>query len=260
MSTEQPLPYVIAEAGSCHEETLSNAIQLIQVARQAGADACKFQFWSSPARMRARRHIDEPSAQYDLGSIRPEWLGYLKQTCEGLQMAFACSVFLPEDVEVLSRYVDVWKVSSFEARDRELTRAIEKVRGERPWFISTGMQDEAERAGLPRGAIHLHCVSAYPCPLEQANLGAIEPHEGYSDHTRCIYTGGLAVASGADYLEVHYMLGHTSVGCPDYPVALSPGQLASYIYFARTAALARGSGEKAPQACERENMKYRVVS
>jgi sialic acid synthase SpsE len=257
---EQALPYVIAEAGSCHEETLSNAIQLIQAARHAGADAVKFQCWSNPARMRARRHIDEPSAQYDLGSVRPEWLGYLKHTCEGLKMAFALSVFLPEDVEVVSTYVDVFKVSSFEARDRELTRAIEKVRGERPWFISTGMQDEAERATLPRGSIRLHCVSAYPCPMEQANLGAIELHEGYSDHTRCIYTGGLAVAAGADYLEVHYRLDHTSRACPDYPVSLDPAQLASYIYFARTAALARGAGEKVIQDAERENMRYRVVS
>jgi sialic acid synthase SpsE len=156
--------------------------------------------------------------------------------------------------------VDVWKVSSFEARDRELTRAIEKARGERPWFISTGMQDESERASLPREAIRLHCVSAYPCPMEEANLGAIELHEGYSDHTRCIYTGGLAVAAGADYLEVHYRLDHTSRTCPDYPVALSPNQLASYVYFARTAALAHGDGSKVIQECERENLRYRVIS
>jgi sialic acid synthase SpsE len=96
--------------------------------------------------------------------------------------------------------------------------------------------------------------------MDQAALGAIERHEGYSDHTRCIYTGGLAVAAGADYLEVHYRLDHTSRACPDYPVALSPSQLEAYIYFAREAALARGSGEKEAQACERENMKYRVVS
>jgi len=159
----------------------------------------------------------------------------------------------------ISQYVDVFKVSSFEARDRELTDRIAEVKGDRPWFISTGMQDEQEDAQLPKEAIYLHCVSAYPCPLEEANLGAIEPHEGYSDHTRCIYTGGLAVACGADYLEVHYRLDSTSTTCPDYPVALSPSQLAQYIMFARTAAEAKGDGQKRVMDCERPNLRYRVL-
>jgi len=253
-----PNPYIIAEAGSCHEETLSNAIRLIEVAAEAGADACKFQMWSSPTRMRERRHIDT-SGQYDQGSIRPQWLSNLRDKCHAVNIAFACSVYLPEDVMEISQYVDVFKVSSFEARDRELTDAIARVKGDRPWFISTGMQEESDDAALPKEAIYLHCVSAYPCPLEEANLGAIEPHEGYSDHTRCIYTGGLAVACGADYLEVHYRLDSTSAACPDYPVALSPSQLAQYVMFARTAAEARGDGVKRVMECERPNLRYRVL-
>lgn len=257
MSTEI---FILAEFASCHEETLSNAIQGVQVARDAGANAVKFQYWSSPARMRERRHIAEPSGQYDLGSIRPEWFPYLKKMCEGLNTLFACSVFLPEDVEMVGKYVDVWKISSFEARDRELTRAVANARGDRPWFISTGMQNERDDGDRPHEAIYLHCVSAYPCPMEEAALGAIEPHEGYSDHTRCVYTGGLAVAAGADYLEVHYRLPHTSQACADYPVSLSPAELGRYIYFAREAASARGDGQKRVMDSERANLRYRVVN
>jgi len=254
------LPFIIAEAGSTHEGTLSNAIQLVHAAVEAGADAVKFQFWSVPARMRERRHISEPSLLYSEGSIRPEWFPYLKELCASQNILFACSVYLPEDVEEVSRHVDIFKVSSFECRDRDLTREVARVRGERAWFISTGMTDESDDRDLPREAVYLHCVSAYPCPMEDAALGAIEPHEGYSDHTRCVYTGGLAVASGADYLEVHYRLAHTSRACPDFPVALSPDQLAQYIFFARTAALARGDGTKRIQESERENLRYRVIS
>jgi len=122
------------------------------------------------------------------------------------------------------------------------------------------MQEAQDDATLPKEAIYLHCVSAYPCPLEEAGLGAIEPHEGYSDHTRCVHTGGWAVASGADYLEVHYRLDATSPACPDYPVALSPAQLGQYVLLARTAFQARGSGEKQIQESERINMKHRVIT
>jgi len=118
-----PNPYVIAEFGSCHEETLSNALRGIEVAAQADADAFKIQFWSSPERMRERRNL-QTSGAYDLGSIRPQWFPNLRDKCHALNIAFACSVYLPEDVQEMARYVDVFKVSSFEARDRELTRTV----------------------------------------------------------------------------------------------------------------------------------------
>ena len=176
-----------------------------------------------------------------------------------MNILLACSVYLPEDVQEMANWVDVFKVSSFEARDRELTDAVSRHRGDRPFFSSTGMQEEADDVTLPKDAIYLHCVSAYPTPLEDAALGAIEPQEGYSDHTRCIYTGGLAVASGAHFLEVHYRLDATSPTCPDYPVALSPNQLKQYVMFARTAWLARGDGQKRIMDVERENLKHRVI-
>lgn len=254
---EMRIPYVIGEFGSCHEETQSRALQGIEVAAAAGIDAYKVQYFSSPVRMRERRHIPEPSGQYDQGSISAGWFSNLRDKCHSMNISFACSVYLPEDVEIVSKYVDVFKVSSFEARDKELIDAITEVQGERPFFISTGMQEDW-RESKRRSGIYLHCVSAYPCPMEEASLGAIEFGEGYSDHTRCVLTGGLAVASGANFLEVHYRLDSTSEGCPDYPVSLSPQQLAQYVEIACTAALARGTGEKMIMESEKVNLKYRV--
>lgn len=68
------------------------------------------------------------------------------------------------------------------------------------------------------------------------------------------------MACGADYLEVHFRLNETSPNCPDYVVALSPDDLAKYIYWARTAHVMRGPGEKCIMDAERENLQYRVVS
>ena len=121
---------------------------------------------------------------------------------------------------------------------RELTRLI--PRDARTLFVSTGMQTPHDESYLPRTGVRLHCVSAYPCPPYEANLGAIERGQGYSDHTRCVFTGAFAVSAGADYLEVHYRLADTPASCPDYVVSLDPDGLQKYIGLAREAYRMRG--------------------
>lgn len=249
-----PSPFVIAEFGSCHEGDLDKAIEGIRVAKEAGADAWKCQFWSSPERMRERRKIQAPA--YETGSLKAEWLEPLMKAAHNSGLKFSASVFLPEDIDTLSPYLDYWKVSSFEARDRDLTRLIPR---DRQLFISTGMMTEHELSYIPNRAIRLHCVSAYPCLIDEANLGAIERGHGYSDHTKSVFTGAFAVSAGANYLEVHYRLNGTSQSCPDYPVSLSPEGLVQYVALARTAYRMRGDGRKVPREGERANMAYRVT-
>src|SRR5690242_911472 len=115
-------PFVIAEFASCHLGSLDKALEGIAVAHSAGASAYKVQFWSEPLRMRARRRVLAPA--YEQGSIQAEWLPALKKECHDRGLAFSASVFLPEDVATLAPHVDYWKVSSFEARDRNLTKLI----------------------------------------------------------------------------------------------------------------------------------------
>lgn len=249
-------PFVIAEAGSCHEGSLDTARELIGIAHSAGADAVKFQFWSNPGRMRARRAI--AGTAYDRGSLEADWLPGLARECHDRGLLFSASVFLQEDIPTLTPHVDFWKVSSFEARDRLLTSAIPI--DQRTVFISTGMMTSHDLSYLPKRAIRLHCTSAYPCPPYEAGLGAIERGHGYSDHTRCVFTGAFAVSAGADYLEVHFRAGSTPESCPDYVVALDPDGLQKYIALAREAFRMRGDGRKQPQLSESESLKHRVVS
>jgi N-acetylneuraminate synthase len=248
-------PFVIAEFASCHMGSLETALQGIAVAHSAGAQAFKVQYWSSPERMRSRRHVG--GLAYAQGSVPAEWHATLKQECRDRGLLYSASVFLPEDVPTLAPHVDYWKVSSFEARDRELTRLIPPGK---PLFISTGMSTEHEQSYFPKRGIRLHCVSAYPCPPYEANLGAIERGQGYSDHTRCVFTGAFAVAAGADYLEVHYCLADTPFECADFSVSLNPDGLMKYIGLAREAYKMRGDGRKMPQPSELENAQHRVFA
>jgi len=112
---------------------------------------------------------------------------------------------------------DSYKTASPDVVNRPLIDAI--LATGRPLILSTGAAslDEVHRAaswignaGARERTAALQCVSSYPTPQEDAQLGAIEVIQkatglttGYSDHTREIGTGALAVAAGACILEKH---------------------------------------------------------
>src|SRR5262249_39775188 len=190
-------PYIVAEAGSCHAGSLKYAIELIDIAKDTDCDAIKFQYWSSqywssPGRMRERRHFNGSEA-YEEGSVRARWLPALDEYSHACGLDFLCSVYLPEDVATLAPLVTGLKIASFESRNTELLQAC--LRYNLPLFISTGMQTGAEVARLLRSIVVgasaelrvlLPCVSAYPCPPEEANLSVLGQWlgiYGFSDHT-----------------------------------------------------------------------------
>lgn len=249
-------PYIIAEAGSCHEGQLARATRLVNLAKSCDADAVKFQYWSSASHMRARRRIENDTA-YNSGSIDVTWFPYLQNRAHEVGLDFMCTAYLPEDVEEVAKWVDAFKVSSFESTDEDFIHVHGKY--DKPLFISIGMWG-GEGWVFPERARVLHCISAYPCPLEEANLRGVLRADGYSDHTGHFVTGAFAVAAGARYVEVHFRLDDTKPTCPDYPVALSPADLGDYIKGCRLAAVMRGTGEWKVQPSEEVNVKHRVVS
>lgn len=253
-----PRPYIIAEAGSTHEGSLDKALELVQIAKVTGCDAIKFQWWSSPQRMRSRRRITREDA-YDTGSVAWDWMEPLRRAAHNGGLNYICTVYLPEDVVDLVPQVDAVKISSFESRDKELCREVNTLTPEtKPIFVSSGMSDVWESPLIKR-ALRFHCVSAYPTPYDQAALGAIERGMGYSDHTCRVETGAYAVMAGANYLEVHIRRWDTDPLNPDVCVSHDPGSLEEYVMRARTAWLMRGDGRKKPQMCELESMNHRVV-
>lgn len=248
------IPYVIAEAGSCHEGELSRALDLIKVADECDADAVKFQLWTDPARMRERRRVANPWA-YKQGSIEVGWLGELAQAATARDLEFMCTVYLPEDIKVVAPHVAAFKISSFEAGDEAFVAAHEEY--DKPLIISTGMMADLP-PHLERHTL-LHCVSAYPCPEDEAALARVEMRDGYSDHTRHEWAGALAVCAGAKIVEVHYCLADTTDACADLPVSHRPEGLRNYIRNIRFAARMLGTGQQVVQPAEVENLKHRVT-
>lgn len=220
---------IIAEAGSNHAGSLETAKRLIDCAVNCGANAVKFQFCSNYRKLMERRGLDKEPYPF---SINPAWLPYLQGYCHAHGVELMCSTFLPEDIGIVAPYVKRFKVSAFESKDEAFIRAhalygkLILVSGGNPF--SRGEVDT------------LYCVSRYPCPDNEAELIHIKAHDGFSDHTKNLISGALAVALGAAIIETHFRLNDTPKECPDYEVSKTPRELADYIRNIRQAEVLLG--------------------
>ncbi len=208
--------FVIAEAGSSHDNDLSKAYRLIEAAKECGADACKFQYWSSSKALADRRRIPLAEPVYAKYKLPEAWLEKLFLRCVEVGIEFMCTAYLIEDIPIIAPYVKLFKISAFEAEWADFVYAHKDLR--RPVIISKNPGKH-----LPPNtywADVLHCVSEYPTPMENLGLlnGMQESNccDGLSDHTTSTLTGALAVAAGATIVEKHIRLHDTAESNPDY--------------------------------------------
>lgn len=266
--------YVIAEAGSCHDGNIWKAARLVEAAASAGANAVKFQYWSDANALADRRKVPQHYRDiYARYQIPEAWLPTLQGLANGLNIDFMCTAYLACDVQTVAPYVKHFKIASFEAGADDLLAAHHKWLkwdqedgSDRMLIISLGMGALTPcGAAMPYGLLHrvsfLHCVSAYPAPVEALNLMMLsEQHiDGLSDHTppNFVQTGGLAVAAGAKIIEAHLRLIDTSIHNPDGEHAMNANQFAEYvahIRFAERCMIPRTGMHES----ENEMAKYRV--
>jgi len=248
--------YFIAECGINHNGNLDIAKELIDTAVAAGCNAVKFQlFYEGEV-----NGLWEKLKQYHLSS---DQLLRLWEHCDD-SIDFLCSAFGERSLQELFWLgIDTLKIPS-----GKLTNKIymEKAR----WFfkrfiLSTGMSTEEEIDKAisilrevqfckePEITI-LHCVSAYPAPLEEMNLRVLErwkgKYTGYrgcklgvSDHTKGTLVPILATAMGADVIEKHITLSKSLPG-PDHSASLEPAELFACMQTLRDAEKALGKPEK----------------
>ena len=119
---------------------------------------------------------------------------------------------------------------------------------------------DAGQAALLENVTVLHCTSAYPTPLDDANVSAMKPLRdafglkvGFSDHTEGMMASLTAAALGADVIEKHYTLDRELPG-PDHKASLEPGELALLIRGVRDTQISLGDGVKIPRPSELETI------
>lgn len=231
-SASDPLnPYIIAEIGVNHEGSLDLAKRLIELAKQGGAHAAKFQ--SYKAGKIASKHSpaywdlsQEPTtSQFELfqkyDAFGPSEYRELAAHCEKVGITFMSTPFDLEAVDFLDPLMPAYKIASADLTNVPLLRKIAE-KG-KPVILSTGAATLPEiehavltlrEAGCQELAL-LHCVLNYPTPLENAQLGMISVLKrtfpscviGYSDHVvpdGTISALEAAMLLGASILEKHF--------------------------------------------------------
>lgn len=266
---------VIAEIGSCHDGNLWKAHRLIDAAIAAGADAVKGQFWSSADALADRRCVPDVYREiYRRYRIPVAWLSLFSGQCAKAGVEWMCTAYLPRDVSTVAEYCQRFKVASFEANAADLLCAHRTWRrAGREVVVSLGMGGDVFKAMEGLGGWHLpgrvqflHCVSAYPAPLEAMQLSVLPSGGGHnllvglSDHSRQVDMGALAVAAGAEIVEAHIRLDDTDPDNPDYATAFSPHEFAEYVALIRRAETIMGDGVRRQQPAEQAMAAYRVRS
>lgn len=262
--------YVIAELGVNHDGRLDRALQLLDAAGAAGADAVKLQYFrtdellSAEARLAGYQHGQATDAgallrglelsDKDFAAVRDA----VRQ--RGLHFIVTCfSIEAAPRLRALD--VDAVKIASPDCVNTPLLETIAALH--KPLLISTGAADAVEVAALAAfldrrrlPAALLHCVSSYPTADADAALGAIMALppgfvRGYSDHTTGIDTGMLAVAAGACVLEKHLTYDRAAAG-PDHAASLEPDEFRQYLQGVRRGQVMRGDGVKRVLVCEQD--------
>ncbi|MBF0422928.1 MAG: N-acetylneuraminate synthase family protein [Magnetococcales bacterium] len=270
---------IIAEAGLNHNGSVTIAKQMIDVAARCGVDAVKFQK-RTVATLAIREVLDAEDRRFpEFGStyrqirehLELDWDAYvtLKAYTESNGLTFICTGFDPEAIDFLDRLgVPIFKLASHSLTNLDLLHHVAD-KG-RPVILSTGMAewDELDRAVaiLNQGPLALlHCVSAYPTPVEQCNLSMISLLKeryrltvGYSGHEMGYLPSVAAVAMGAKIIERHFTLDCRMTGF-DHKISLEPDALAAMVRDIRQVEAMHGHGEKRVSDQERiTRNKYHV--
>ena len=273
---EEPC-FIIAEAGVNHNGSVEQAKKLIDAAKDAGADAVKFQTFNAEKVVIEKAEKAEYQKETTGGGTQYGMLKNLELSEEDFNeladyakkagILFLSSPFDKKSVDLLDGInVPAFKIASGEITNFPLLRYIAK-KG-KPIILSTGMStlgevEEALNVIRSEGAedvILLHCVSDYPASIEDVNLRAMETLKqafripvGFSDHTLGITMPIAAVAMGACVIEKHFTLDRTLPG-PDHSFAIEPDELREMERGIREVEKARGGGIKEKSELESEEM------
>lgn len=269
--------YIIAEAGVNHNGSIELAKQMVDKAKEAGADCIKFQTFisknivSKSANKAEYQKQQTSSTESQLEMLKKLELSFddfreLKNYCDLKGIEFLSTAFDFDSIDFLNTLgVKIWKIPSGEITN--LPYLVKTAKTQKPIILSTGMStiEEIEDAiSILRhngcgDIVLLHCTTEYPAPYVDVNLRAMDDLRkrfnlpvGYSDHTKGIEISVAAVALGATVLEKHFTLDRNMEG-PDHKASLEPDELRNMVEAIRNVELALGDGKKRPSESEIKN-------
>ncbi len=258
---------LIAEIGNNHEGDPRLALELVDAAAAAGADAVKVQV-INPERL-VNRSQKERIAQLTRFRLPLAVIAEMAQRAAARGLLFVASAFDEQSLKEVAPLVATLKIAS---SDLDFTPLLVMAAGlNKPLLLSTGMGtlDEVKTAvatiaqnlqpprPLEDVLALLHCVSLYPVPLNLANLRAIQTLKkefpltvGYSDHCLGLECAVAALALGARIIEKHFTLDKTRRTFRDHALSADPQELRRLAEITHAFDEILGSGAKLPCKAE----------
>jgi len=265
--------YFIADVAANHDGDLERARMLIHLAKQAGADAAKFQNFRAPKIVSDYGFRSMEGGQvshqatwkksvfqvYQEASIPFEWTQILKDECDKAGIDFFSAPYDFEAIDMLDPYVEMYKAGSGEI---DWVEALERMASKgKPFFVATG----ASTIGEVQQAVHailkinpqlvlMQCNTNYtasPANYDHLHLNVLKTYAsmfpqvilGLSDHTHALAPVLGAVTLGARVIERHFTDSNQREG-PDHKFAMNPETWARMVEETRLLERALGQPDK----------------
>lgn len=272
--------YIIAEAGVNHNGNIEQALQMVDIAAESGADAIKFQTFktenivtkNAPKAQYQKERTNDTESQFEMLKrleLTSNDHTMLINYCKGRKIDFISTPFDMESIDLLKCLgLSIFKIPSGEITNLPYLQKIGSLN--KKVILSTGMATMAEigealkilqMSGTDIEKVTvLHANTQYPTPYEDVNLFAMQSiarefnvKVGYSDHSLGIEIPIAAVALGATVIEKHFTLDRNLDG-PDHSASLIPGELRLMVQSIRNVEKGLGTGVKQPTVSEINNI------
>ena len=264
--------YFIADISANHDGNLERAKLLIRLAKEAGADAAKFQNFRAPKIVSDygfKTMGEQVSHQatwkksvfqvYQDASIPFDWTPILKEECDKAGIHYFTSPYDFEAIDYVEPYVPAYKIGSGEI---DWIEALEHMAAKgKPVILSTGASTiaDVQRAvhavlAINKQLVLMQCNTNYTASLENyehIHLNVLKTYAimfpevvlGLSDHTRTVTTVLGAVTLGARVIERHFTDDTSRFG-PDHPFSMTPASWRDMVDRTRELESALGSADK----------------
>jgi N-acetylneuraminate synthase len=275
-------PYFVADIAANHDGDINRAFKLIELAKEAGADAAKFQNFRADRIVSNQgfMQLGQLSHQkkwgksvfetYQDASIPFDWTPLLKEKCDKMNIEYFTSPYDFEAVDVVEDYVNCYKIGSGDITWIDMLEYI--ARKNKPVLLATGASDfeDVDRAvrrirEFNSEIILMQCNTNYTADIENLryiNLNVLSTFKsfypdiilGLSDHTKGFVSVLGAIALGARVIEKHFTDDTTRNG-PDHHFSMLPSEWKQMVCTSAELFAMLGSGIKQVEKNEEETCK-----
>ena len=261
-------PYIISEIGSNHNGNMALCKKQILQSKKAGADAVKFQMFTSSGLFSSAAFSGKGLKKKDVDkfSLNIAKLKEIHKYCKKIKIDFGVTPLSINEARLLNKNInlDFFKVASADCNFYELIKFLGNTK--KPTIVSTGLSsyDEIKKAVKTfkktknKKLVIMHCTSNYPPENKNINLKRIGELNrifnypiGFSDHSKGIEMSLASIAFGACVIEKHYTSNKKLAGW-DHHMSINFNELKDLVSFSKN--IYESLGSKKIYRVEKKNM------